>query len=162
MAQPVPRVTSRWRFETSTGAACARFVVNRPAIEAKVSTASTARSSASAFALMPQWRAADRNPVGAETPPSIGTIDVCRVAGITSAMERSQWHAAVARPVERPHHRILPAAPELAAGVAVGDDLLGQPLVRDDGKPEVNAVTGRMRERAQLVEACGFRAAYEL
>src|SRR5258705_6308732 len=162
MAQRVPGVTSRCRFETSTGAACARLAVNGPAIDAKVSRAGTARSSAPAFALMPQCSADDRTPVGAVMPPSIGAIDVCRVTAMTSAMQGGQRHAAVARPFERAHDGVLPAAPELAAGVAVGDDLLGQPLVRNDREPEVDEVAGRVREGAQLLEAGRFRAAHEL
>src|SRR5258705_7024068 len=161
MAQPVPRVTSRCRFETSTGAACARLVVNRPAIDANVSTARTARSSAPAFALMPQCSAADRNPVGAVMPPSIGAIDVCRVTAMRSAMQGGQRDAAVARPFERAHDGVLPAAPELAAGVAVGDDLLGQPLVRNDREPEMDEVAGGVREGAQLLEAGRLGAAHE-
>jgi hypothetical protein len=102
---------------------------------------------------MPQCTAADLKPVGAVMPPSIGMIDVCRVDGITSAMERRQRHAAVARPIERPHDGVLSALPELAAGVAVGHDLLGQPGVRNDREAEMDEVAGRMGEGAQLVEA---------
>ena len=74
IAQPLPRVTSRWRLETSTGAAFARLVVKIAATDANVSTARTVRSSAPAFALMPQCTAADLNPVGAVMPPSTGAI----------------------------------------------------------------------------------------
>src|SRR5437762_8346330 len=161
IAQPVPRAMSRWRFDTSTGAAWARLVVKMPAIEANVSTASTARSSAPAFALIPQCTAADLKPAGAMMPPSIGPIDMCRVDGITSAMECRQRHAAVARPFERPHDGVLSALPEPAAGVAVGHDLLGQPGVRNDGEAEMDEVAGRMGESAQLVEAGGGRAAHQ-
>src|SRR4030095_10801047 len=102
-------------------------MVNRPAIDAKVSTASTARSSASGFALMPQWTAAERKPVGAVMPPSIGTIEVCRVAAIAPAMQRRQRDALLPCALERADHRVLSAAAELAARVAVPDDLLREP-----------------------------------
>jgi glutamate N-acetyltransferase/amino-acid N-acetyltransferase len=104
----------------------------RQAVDANVSTASTARSSASRFALMPQWTAAVRKPVGAVMPPSIGAMEVCRVEAIASAMKRRQWEALIARALERPDDGVLAAAPKLAAGVAVGDDLLGKPHVRND------------------------------
>src|SRR5262245_34236918 len=109
----------------STGAACARFVVNRPAIDANVSTATTARSSASGFALIPQWTAAERKPVGAVMPPSTGTMEGCRVAAIASAMERRQGNALLPCALERADHCVLSTAPELTACMAVGDDLLG-------------------------------------
>src|SRR5262245_49036769 len=146
----------------STGAACARFVVNRPAIDANVSTATTARSSASGFALIPQWTAAERKPVGAVMPPSTGTMEVCRVGAIASAMQRRQGDALVPCALERANHRVLSAAPELAARVTVDDDLLGQPRGRHDREPEMDEVRGRMREGAELVEPGNRRAAYEL
>src|SRR4029450_3367099 len=123
---------SRCRFETSTGAACARLVVNRPAIDANVSTASTVRSSAPGGALMPQWTAAERKPVGAVMPPSTGTMEVCRVVAIASAMQRRQGDALLPCALERVDYRVLSAAPELAARVAVGNDLLGERHARDE------------------------------
>src|SRR5262245_18700913 len=122
--------------------------------------ASTARSSAP-LALMPQWTAAERKPVGAVMPPSTGTIEVCRVAAIVSAMQRRQGDALLPCALERANHRVLPAAPELAARVAVGDDLLREPRVRHDREPEVDEVRRRMREGAELVEPGNHRAAYE-
>src|SRR4029453_6088959 len=106
---------SRCRCETRTGAACARFVVNTPAIDANVSTASTARSSAPGFALMPQWTAAPRKTVGPVMPPSIGTIEGGGVERVVSAMQGRQGYALVTWTVERSDHRVLSAAPELRA-----------------------------------------------
>src|SRR5881394_1555011 len=74
---------------------------------------------------------------------------------MTSAMKRRQRHASLPRAIQRAHDGVLPAAAELAARVAVGDDLLRDPLVRDDRKPEVNEIRRRVRERAQLLEARG-------
>ncbi len=95
------------------------------AIDAKVSTASTARSSAPGLALIPQCTAAERKPVGDVMPPSIGVIVNGRVDGMTSAMEGRQRDAAMPRTRDRADDAILPAAPEMAAGMAVGHDLLG-------------------------------------
>src|SRR5689334_3741401 len=162
MAHPTPCVASRCCLETSTGAACARFVVKIPAIEANVSVAMTARSRASGFALIPQCSAADLKPVGAVIPPSTGVMEVCRAAGITSAMQGSQRDAGAPRALEGAHHRVLSAAAELAAGLAVGGDLLGNPRVRHDRKPEVNEVRRRVREGAQLLEPCDRGAPYQL
>src|SRR5258705_13992105 len=95
-------------------------------------------------------------------PRSTAGMAVAGVTAMTSGMQGGQRHAAVARPFERGHDGVLPAAPELAASVAVGDDLLGQPLVRNDREPEVDEVAGRVREGAQLLEAGRLRAAHEL
>ena len=77
-------------------------------------------------------------------------------------MQRGQRNAAVMNAFERAHDRVLPAVAELAAGVAVGHDLLGQPRMRHDGEPEVDEVAGRVRERAELVESGGRGAANQL
>ena len=61
-----------------------------------------------------------------------------------------------------PQHRVLAAAPEVRAGVAVGHDLLWQPDVRHDREPEVHEVGRRVGEGAQLLEACHGRAAHQL
>src|SRR5919204_3090912 len=153
---------SRWRFETRTGAAWARFVVKIAAIDAKVSTARTARSNAPGVALIPECTAADRKPAGAVMPPSIGAIDGCRADAITSGMQRRQRNACVTRPLQRTDDRVLSAAPELSACMAVDDDLLRQPGVWHEREAEVDEVTRRMRERAKLLETRSRRAPHEL
>ena len=62
------RTWRRCSCETSTGAACARLVVNTAAAEASPSETISARSGAPDF-LMPQATPAARNPCGAPTDP---------------------------------------------------------------------------------------------
>src|SRR5688572_4275371 len=124
-ALATPPVFSRCSFETVTGAACARFTVNSAAAEAGASAARTARSSADAEALMPECTAADLNPAGAVTPPSAGDTVNPVVERMTSAMKCRQRHERARAAAEGPHHRVLAALPEVHAGVAIRDDLLG-------------------------------------
>src|SRR5438034_903462 len=64
--------------------------------------------------------------------------------------------------VERHDHRVLAAPAEEGALEAVGEDLLRKPLVRHDREAHLHEVPGRVRERAQLLEAFAPRAAPQL
>ena len=70
-----------WFFETTIGAACARFVVKTAATDAGRSDAMTAMSSP--FALMPQCTPLELKPLGAVTPPAMG-VKVGRIYAGTS------------------------------------------------------------------------------
>ena len=132
MARATPLLRSRWRFETRTGAACARLVVKIPAAEALPSAASTVRSSDVAAALMPQWSAAERKPCGAVTPPDVGAMVKSRTVVGISGMQGRQRHTRLPCADERQHDGVLPAGAELRARSAVGVDLFRQPRVRHD------------------------------
>jgi hypothetical protein len=67
IARAIPPDRCRCSFDTSTGAACARFVVKTAAAVAGWSETSRARSSP--FALMPALTPAARKPFGRVTPP---------------------------------------------------------------------------------------------
>src|SRR5439155_23285863 len=64
--------------------------------------------------------------------------------------------------VEGNDHRVLAAPAELWTLEAVGEHLLEQPCVRHDREAHLDEVAGRMRERAELLEAFAARAAAEL
>jgi hypothetical protein len=68
-------------------------------------------------------------------------------------MQGRQRDAGVTGPLEEADDGVLPAVAELAAGMAVSHDFLGQPRVRHDGETEMDEVPGGVRERAELVEA---------
>ena len=74
IARARPPDCSRCRFETTTGAATVRLVVNTAAALAAWSATSRARSGPSA--LMPQATAAARKPAAAVMPPPIASIIV--------------------------------------------------------------------------------------
>jgi hypothetical protein len=63
-------------IDTRTGAACARLVVKTAAAEAAMSLTISATSRPPAF-LMPLATPAERNPAGAETPPSMASRARC-------------------------------------------------------------------------------------
>ena len=89
MARARPPVEARCAFETSTGAAAARLIVNAPAALAESSATSSIRSSAPARALMPQWTPAVRKPAGAVTPPGTTEIEEDNVEGSISRSRRT-------------------------------------------------------------------------
>src|SRR5688572_21803842 len=160
IARAMPPVRSRCRRDTRTGAALARFVVKMPAAEAARSAASTVRSRAPAFALIPQCSAAEVKPCGAVTPPAAG-VNVTAPAGVASpertarrrdasAMERRQRYAGLPVAGERQHHRVLAAPAELRAGPAIGVDFLGQPDMRNDGETELHEIGRYVGERTEL------------
>jgi hypothetical protein len=72
-------------------------------------------------------------------------------------MQRRQGDIVV-RVFERVDDRVLSAPPELTAGPAIGDDLLGYPGVRHDREAEMHEIRGRMRKRTQLLESGDRRA----
>src|SRR5687767_9054196 len=143
-----------------------------PAAEAARSAASTVRSRAPAFALIPQCSAAEVKPCGAVTPPAAG-VNVTAPAGVASpertarrrdasAMERRQRYAGLPVAGERQHHRVLAAPAELRAGPAIGVDFLGQPDMRNDGETELHEIGRYVGERTELVETGCRRATDQL
>ena len=94
-------------------------------------------------------------------PRELGEIAV-HAHRFVVAMQGRQRDTGMPRTLERTHDRVLPALPEMTAGMAIGDDFLGQPRVRDDREPQADEVPGRVRERAEFVEAGHRRAVKEL
>jgi hypothetical protein len=62
---------------------------------------------------------------------------------------------------EGAHHRVLAAASEVCATVAIGHDLRGQPYVGNDGKAVVHEVRRPVRKRAHFSETAARRALNE-
>ena len=97
----------------------------------------------------------------ASTPPGIDVI-VAVPSVDASAMERRQRHARLSRAGETEHDRVLAALAKLRAGTTIGLDFLRQPGVRNQREPELDEIRRGMRERAELVEACGGCASNQL
>jgi len=107
MAQPLPRVTSRCCFETSTGAACTRFVVKmRPSRECV--GREDGKIERTRFCLDAAVDSRGPEAGRRSDAPSIGAIDAFRATTSRQPWSRRQRYAARAA-VEHPHDGILPA-----------------------------------------------------